>query len=136
MTQLVLLAEEDLILREQLARALRVHGYQVIAVRDGLGLCDYLELARFSNGRAPNPDCIVSDAELAGYGGARICQQLSHDQAKIPFVLLGTGELAPDSGASDLVQKPVNPEVLIQAVMACLANAPARREEQAAAAAG
>ena len=49
MTQLVLLAEEDLVMQEQLARTLRDHGYQVIAVRDGLGLCDYLELARFSN---------------------------------------------------------------------------------------
>ncbi len=134
MTQLVLLAEEDLIVREQLARALRVHGYQVIAVRDGLGLCDYLELARFSNGRAPNPDCIVSDVELSGYGGAAICQQLSIDQSHIPFILLGTGELPENSGAANLVQKPVNPEVLIQSVMACLANATPRREEQASAA--
>ena len=116
MTQLVLLAEEDLVMQEQLARALRNHGYQVIAVRDGLGLCDYLELARFSHGRAPNPDVIVSDADLSGYGGARICEQLSHEQASIPFILLGTGELPENSGALLMLQKPVNIQLLIDAV--------------------
>lgn len=120
MTHLVLLAEEDLVLREQLARALRNHGYQVIAVRDGLGLCDYLELARFSKGRAPNPNVIVSDADLSGYGGARICEQLSHEQARIPFILIGSGELPDNSGAASMLQTPVNPNALIDAVRACL----------------
>ncbi len=120
MTQLVLLAEEDLVMREQLARALRLHGYHVIAVRDGLGLCDYLELARFSNGRAANPDVIVSDAELSGYGGARICEQLSHEQKAIPFILLGVGALPEGTGAVQMLQKPVSADALIQAVSACL----------------
>ena len=119
MTQLVLLAEEDLVMQEQLARTLRDHGYQVIAVRDGLGLCDYLELARFSKGRAPNPDVIVSDSDLSGYNGSRICEQLSHEQASIPFILLGTGDLRDNSGAALLLQKPVNLDSLLEAVAAC-----------------
>lgn len=119
MTLLVLLAEEDLMLREQLARALRGRGYQVIAVRDGLGLCDYLEYARFSQGRAPNPDLIVADAELAGYDGALICEQLSHEQARIPFILLGpvTGARG---GAIEVLEKPVQPHRLLAAVAGCL----------------
>lgn len=129
MTQLVLLAEEDLVMREQLARALRNHGYQVIAVRDGLGLCDYLELARFSKGRAPNPDVIVSDSDLSGYGGARICEQLSHEQASIPFILLGNGENPENSGAALMLQKPVSVDALISAVASC-----AHEEQQASAA--
>lgn len=116
MTQLVLLAEEDLVMREQLARALRNHGYQVIAVRDGLGLCDYLEVARFSKGRVPNPDVIVSDSELSGYGGARICEQLSHEQASIPFILLGNGEPAGSSGAVLMLEKPIDLNALLEAV--------------------
>ena len=119
MTQLVLLAEEDLVLRELFARALRNHGYHVIAVRDGLGLCDYLELARFSNGRAPNPDVIVSSSELSGYGGASICELLSHEQASIPFILLGNGESSDGSGATMMLQKPINLEALVEAVAAC-----------------
>ncbi len=119
MTQLVLLAEEDLVMREQLARALRSNGYQVIAVRDGLGLCDYLELARLSHGRAPNPDVIVSDSDLSGYGGARICEQLSHEQACIPFILLGNGENPENSGAALMLQKPVNLSSLLEAVASC-----------------
>ncbi len=130
MTQLVLLAEEDLVLREQLARALRNHGYQVIAVRDGLGLCDYLELARFSKGRAPNPDVIVSDADLSGYGGARICEQLSHEQSRIPFILIGSGALPENSGAASMLQTPVSLNALIDAVRACL---PSDGSEMAAA---
>lgn len=122
MTQLVLLAEEDLVLREQLARGLRNHGYQVIAVRDGLGLCDYLELARFSKGRAPNPDVIVSDSDLAGYDGSRICEQLSHEQTCIPFILLGNDEETESSGAVMTLHKPVNMLELIAAVAACTAE--------------
>ena len=89
------------------------------AVRDGLGLCDYLELARFSKGRAPNPDVIVSDSDLSGYDGARICEQLSHEQASIPFILIGTGDLPDNSGAVQLLQKPVNLNELLEAVAGC-----------------
>jgi len=118
MTQLVLLAEEDLVMREQLARALRNHGYQVITVRDGLGLCDYLELARLSHGRVPSPDVIVSDAELSGYGGARICEQLSHEHPHLPFILMGEGESTENSGAAWVLPKPVDLSALLEAVAA------------------
>ena len=119
MTPLVLLAEEDLVMREQLARTLRGRGYQVIAVRDGLGLCDYLELARFSHGRAPNPDVIVADAELAGYGGALLCEQLSHEQASIPFILIGCSGDQLGEGAAWCLEKPVSLSALVEAVGAC-----------------
>lgn len=123
MTPLVLLAEEDLVMRDQLARALRGRGYQVITVRDGLGLCDYLEYARFSHGRAPNPDLIVADAELAGYDGALICEQLSHEQAHIPFILLGQLSQNGGLGAVRVVEKPVMLELLLHAVAGCLGGA-------------
>lgn len=122
MTPLVLLAEEDVVMRDQLARALRNRGYQVIAVRDGLGLCDYLEISRFSNGRAPSPNVIVADAELEGYGGARICEQLSHEQASIPFILVGSVENEECSGAAHVLSKPVNIGQLVEAIALCLAD--------------
>ena len=117
MAQLVLLAEKDAQLREELAFALRRHGYQVIAVRDGLGLSDNLELARLSEGREPTPDVIVADAELDGYAGADICALLSHEEPRIPFVLIGGGSC---EGATVLLEKPISPATVVSAVASCL----------------
>jgi CheY-like chemotaxis protein len=110
----VLLAEEDEEIRDELASELRNDGYEVVAVEGGLELCDYLELARFSNGSVPLPDVIVSDTELSGFGGLEICEMLAGAGAKVPFILLA-GNDDPDSwedaeraGASHVLDKPVD----------------------------
>ncbi len=117
MSQLVLLAQKNTQLREELAFALRRHGYQVMAVSDGLGLSDILELARLSHGREPTPDVVVADAELDGYAGSDICAQLAHEEHPIPFILIGGTDC---EGASVLLEKPISPETVVSAVASCL----------------
>lgn len=117
MSQLVLLAEKISSVREELAFALRRRGFQVIAVSDGLGLSDALELGSLSQGREPAPDIIVASADLDGYTGTQLCEQLSHDEPRIPFVLMGGKACA---GASLLLDKPVSPETVVNAVTSCL----------------
>jgi CheY-like chemotaxis protein len=121
-SKLVLLAATDVLLREEMAGALRSHGYQVIAVRDGLTLCDYLETARFSHGRLPLPDVIVSDVNLGGYGGPEICRVISRETLSAPVILLaartqpGTWESAEQVGAALVLDKPVACSQLLEAV--------------------
>ncbi len=84
----VVLVEEDDVLREELAHVLRLDGHRVIALEDGFELCDYLELALYSNGKVPNPELIVSDVDLSGFGGVHICSMLSRAENAVPIILL------------------------------------------------
>jgi CheY-like chemotaxis protein len=123
----VLLAEEDEQMREELADELREDGYQVITVEDGFELCDYLDLAHHSEGKLPNPDVIISDVELSGWGGMEICRRMAGEE-NLPFILLApddpdTWEDAERAGAAHVLDKPVNHDDLLDAV-ACYAEGP------------
>lgn len=122
----VLIAEEDPEIRELLANELRGDGYQVIALQGGLELCDYLERAEFSHGNLPNPDLILSDAQLSGYGALDICRMVS---ATRPFILLAprddaqSWEGAEEAGACHVLDKPLNLREL-HAAIACYLEEP------------
>jgi CheY-like chemotaxis protein len=123
----VLIAEEDAEMREILVRELRADGYQVIALEDGLEVCDYLERAQFSNGNLPQPDLILSDARLSGYGGLEICRMVS---AEKPFILLAPHD-DPDSwggaeeaGACHVLDVPLDISELHNAIACYLEDEP------------
>ena len=86
--KMVLVAEEDGEVRATLVNQLEGDGYRVVALSDGLELCDYLERVEFSRGRIPIPDLVVSDAKLAGYGGLEICKWATAQKGSFPFILL------------------------------------------------
>jgi DNA-binding response OmpR family regulator len=117
----VLLAEEDPAIRASLATELRDDGYRVVSVGDGLKLCDYLELARFSRGRVPAPDLIISDVDLTGYGGVEICRMVAAED-DAPVILIAptdnphTWENAERAGAATVVNKPIRMRELLEAV--------------------
>ena len=110
----VLVAEEDEEEREAVARELRSDGYHVVTLEDGLELCDYLELSLGSHSKVPPPDLIVSDVDLAGYDGLRICRMLSRAEDTVPFILIAprddpaSWEDAEDAGAAYVLDKPVD----------------------------
>jgi CheY-like chemotaxis protein len=118
----VVLAEPDLVVRQQIASRLRADGYHVVEVDGGLELCDYLELARFSEGRVPAPDVIVSDADLTGYDGIQICRQVSSEVGGTPFIMLvpaGDVEMfanAEHAGAAHVLEQPIEVSMLLDAV--------------------
>jgi DNA-binding response OmpR family regulator len=88
----VVLVEEDDALREELAQQLRADGHRVITLEDGYELCDYLELVLYSKGKVPFPALIISDVELAGFGGLHICNMLSRAEDAVPIILLAHNE--------------------------------------------
>lgn len=120
----LVLVEEDEFLREELARQLRADGHRVVTLEDGLELCDYLGLVLYSNGKIPPPQLIISDVELAGFGGLHICRMLSRAEDAVPIILLAMSEEgAEDSGALCVLNKSVEPGELHEAIVGYLDSA-------------
>lgn len=115
----ILVAEEDDGLRRSVSQQLASDGYRVIAVEHGLELLDYLDLARSPDNLLPMPDVVVSDVELPGCDGLTLCRKLN---AELPVVLLTASDdpslesEALDSGAADVVPKPIDVDELRGAV--------------------
>lgn len=83
----VLLAEEDELVREHLAQALREDGYDVIEVEDGFELLDYI--FSFPGGSdASSVDVIIADAAMSGYGGVEVLDRLRRMHVGTPFVII------------------------------------------------
>ncbi len=117
----VVLVEEDDVLREELARQLRADGHRVITLEDGFELCDYLALALYSNGKVPSPQMIISDVELAGFGGLHICQMLSRAEDAVPIILLAhNAEDCAGAGALCVLNKSTEPAALYDAILGYL----------------
>jgi CheY-like chemotaxis protein len=118
--QTILLAENDDEVRERLAGELRHDGYQVISVKDGLALADYLERTTLSQSNVLKPDLVIADTELPGYGGLELCRAMSTSGA-LPFILVaeaspGCWEEAERAGAAHVLSKPVDLDELLDAV--------------------
>ena len=125
----VLLAEADDAVRGELARELRADGYQVVELADGVTLSDYLELAQLSQGSICPPDLILSDVELSGCSGLKLCQMLSHLHGRAPFILLASRtdaecwDNAEEAGAAHVLDKPVDLNQLHDAIDCYLEDA-------------
>lgn len=123
----VLLAEEDDMLREQLAGSLLEGGYRVVEVSDGLELLDYLELTELFPGRLAPPAVVVCDADLPGRGGVATCRLLALHGRAPRFIILapkGNEELKEEAlraGAIHVLSKPVMEDDLRDAVDLCCA---------------
>ncbi len=68
------------------------------------------------------PGCIVLDLRMPGMSGIELLQQLRAEMVDIPVILISGHADVPTAvrgmklGAVDLLQKPVEPEVLIEAI--------------------
>ncbi|MEC8729405.1 MAG: response regulator transcription factor, partial [Actinomycetota bacterium] len=104
----VLLAEDDRAVRESLARAMTLEGYEVSAVNDGAAALQHL---RDDSVDAP-PDIIILDVSMPAVDGLTVCRVLRSEGVRIPILLL-TARTEPsdriaglDAGADDYVLKP------------------------------
>jgi CheY-like chemotaxis protein len=120
--RVVLIAEEDEVLRERLATALRREGCLVIEVEDGLELEDYLEAALSPTAHLIPPDVIVAELNMAGYSGLEVLAHLRERQEGTRFILM-TRQIETDDylraeelGADLVLIKPVSSDELVQAV--------------------
>lgn len=117
----VLIADDDRAIRESLATALELNGYQVTACADGVEA-----LAAF---REDRPDVLVLDVMMPGVDGLGVCRVLRAEGDGIPILMLTARvETADrvaglDAGADDYVPKPYDIDEVLARLRALLRRA-------------
>lgn len=116
----ILIVEDDDIARAGLSSVLRAHGYRVFAVSDGREALDRLQ-------ESLRPDLILLDMILPRFDGWHFIGQWQKAAlfAAAPVIIMtGLGiastEWALSLGAVDLLRKPIDVELLLQAVQRCV----------------
>jgi putative two-component system response regulator len=118
--ELLLVVEDNDILREGLVEILSIEGYKVISARHGKDALD--QLGRFS------PDLIISDILMPVMDGYAFYRELRTNKAwlGIPFIFLTARAerndilIGKDLGADDYLIKPVNRDELVAVVQSRL----------------
>jgi FixJ family two-component response regulator len=119
--------DDDASFRTAVARLLRASGYQVALYESG---DDFLQ--RLPGGE---PGCILLDIRMPGLSGLELQGRLRKMDSVLPIVFLtGHGDIptsvrAIKAGAEDLLTKPVEKKVLLEAVERALARCQERRAE-------
>jgi two-component system response regulator MprA len=114
----VLVAEDDRAVRESLARALSLEGYQVHAVPDGLAALSAVPTFR--------PDVIVLDVMMPHLDGLSACRRLRSQGERTPILILTARSEVPDrvsgldAGADDYLAKPFALDELLARLRALL----------------
>jgi two-component system response regulator MprA len=117
----VLIAEDDRAIRESLARALELGGYQVVTVADGV--------QALTRTRADSFDALVLDVMMPGIDGVAVCRVLRAEGDRTPTLMLTARvETADrvaglDAGADDYLPKPFELDELLARLRALLRRA-------------
>ncbi|MGE8624954.1 MULTISPECIES: response regulator transcription factor [Acinetobacter] len=84
----------------------------------------------FLNYPRPNtPACLILDIRMRGMSGLQLQQQLNQQKAYIPIIFMtGHGDIpmsvnAMKAGAFDFLEKPFNPQHMLNQIQACLQQA-------------
>ncbi len=110
----VLLVEDDECLREALSTTLEIAGYRTIEAENGKEAIVRMQ--------RQNPDIVVSDVQMDGMNGHDFLQALRNSSRELPFLMMTAyGSVdgavqAMRAGATDYLQKPFAPEVLLNLV--------------------
>ncbi|MFI5911247.1 response regulator transcription factor [Dactylosporangium sp. NPDC051541] len=118
----ILVADDDMDIRDLVAFKLEQAGYDVVAVDNGL--------AALTAATENPPDLVVLDVMMPGMSGIDVCRQLRQEQGTkaLPIILLtaraqeGDVEVGFGAGADDYIVKPFSPRELVSRVEAVLAR--------------
>jgi DNA-binding response OmpR family regulator len=127
MTEHILLVEDDPKLSGFIEAELKLEGYQVTVVGNGM---DGLAMAR-----EIHPDLLILDWMLPGLSGLDLCLRLRKTGIQEPIILLTARDEIPDrvaglnAGADDYVTKPFSIEELLARVKAHLRRAHPQESE-------
>ena len=119
--------DDDVSFRTAIGRLLRASGYEVVLYQSG---DEFLE-----SPRNKEPGCILLDIRMPGLSGLELQDHLRKMDSILPIVFLtGHGDIptsvrAIKAGAEDLLSKPVEKKVLIEAIERALARYRERRAE-------
>ena len=121
--------------REAMRALLSNAGYQVKT---------YADASAFLNAHHPGEGgCLITDVRMPGINGLEMLARLAAEDGRLPaIVITGQGDVAMAvqamrAGASDFIEKPVDPETLLASVLRALqqASSPAQRSARRAEAA-
>jgi len=118
----ILVADDDMDIRDLVAFKLEQAGFDVTAVDNGL--------AALTAARREPPDLVVLDVMMPGMSGIDVCRELRGDPttSSLPIILLtaraqeGDVEVGFGAGADDYIVKPFSPRELVNRVEAVLAR--------------
>jgi DNA-binding response OmpR family regulator len=118
----ILVADDDMDIRDLVAFKLEQAGFEVTAVDNGL--------AALTAARLEPPDLVVLDVMMPGMSGIDVCRELRNDRTTsgLPIILLtaraqeGDVEVGFGAGADDYIVKPFSPRELVTRVEAVLAR--------------
>ena len=114
----MLVVEDDRSVREALARALLLEGYQVLTAADGQAGLDLIAERR--------PDAVVLDVMMPVLDGLSACRRLRARRDRTPVLILTARAEVPDrvsgldAGADDYLAKPFDLEELLARLRALL----------------
>lgn len=119
----VLIADDDVDIRDLVAFKLTQSGHEVIAVEDGM--------AALKAARSQPVDVALLDIRMPGMSGLDVCRELraAPETASLPVILLtarsqeGDVETGFAAGADDYIIKPFSPRELSSRVQAVLTRA-------------
>jgi DNA-binding response OmpR family regulator len=122
----VLVAEDDLAMRNGLTEVLESEGYDVVAAADGAGALDrWTEAA---------PDFVLLDIMMPARSGYDVCREIRRSDRDVPIVFLSAKSEEIDKvvglelGADDFIMKPFGMRELVARVRAisrrCFARSP------------
>ena len=123
----ILVVDDYTTTRTTLALSLRQEGYQVVAVADGSEAAQRLSIEAF--------DLVLSDFSMPGMNGFTLARHISRVAPHTPVIIMsGSVEInredALNSGAFDLIEKPVALNSLIAKIeLAFALGAPQRTSE-------
>lgn len=110
---LVLVVDDESLIREVLALLLADEGYRVLTARDGQEALDHLATHR--------PDVIVSDIRMPNMHGLAMVERLRADGVATPVVLTSTWAPPPMAGCRFL-RKPFDLDEILGVVEETLAS--------------
>ncbi|WP_433800767.1 response regulator transcription factor [Actinomycetospora sp. CA-084318] len=119
--QRVLVADDDRAIRESLARALELEGYDVVPVVDGVESLTRVRRESF--------DALVLDVMMPGVDGLAVCRVLRADGDHTPVLMLTARQETADrvagldAGADDYLPKPFELDELLARLRALLRRA-------------
>jgi len=114
----ILIADDDRAIREALARALSLEGYDVVQASDGAAALSQIE--------ATSPDAMVLDVMMPNVDGLTVCRVLRAERNRVPVLMLTARTETPDrvagldAGADDYLPKPFDLDELLARLRALL----------------
>nr|WSY53712.1 response regulator transcription factor [Streptomyces sp. NBC_00886] len=121
MARKILLADDDVDVREGLGRVLRFEGYETVLAGDGRTALDLLGVAEDSA-----PDLVLMDVTMPELDGLAATRRIRASGSTVPILMLtgrsavGDRIVALDNGADDYLSKPFAVEELLARVRALL----------------